>query len=186
MSKVADERKCMPLSRNPQSYASFFWRLLEGMKAEKGEIRISDINAKRANKLRYESYGFIYALEAAAAKARREGNIELGGERLAEANTMRGYMIRVELHVDGQKIPTNKITPQDRQRLADLVYIQKDLTMQDEMEKLEAELDGIDLSPQVSVSTKDLDDFLPTIEPTVDLDSMFGPLKTPDDTNEEA
>lgn len=170
----------MGLSRNPESYPRFFWRLLEGMQAGEPEICIPEINAKKANKLRYETYGFIYALEFQAKRVRAEGNMQASGTYLEQANAMRKYMIRIE--IDG--VAQSRVAKHEMNKLANLLYIDKDMTLQDETAKLEEALEGVQAPIDAIFAPAKTDEFIHGTNPegAVDFDDLFGgkPFITPD------
>ena len=92
-----------------------------------------DLPAGQAESLRRQFYSFIAALEMQAAKHTVAGDLETFGQVTAQANTCRGYLVRIE--IDGETI---HYTNYKDRRPAKLIFVNRDLDplMSDVMEQL--------------------------------------------------
>lgn len=111
----------MGRSTNPNNYSAFFWELLSLMEDDKSSITF-DVPAGQASSLRRQFYAFIAALEAQANKYRLTGNMKAYGDNIRQANTLRGYLVRIE--VDNETI---HYTSYHDRRPAKLVFVNRDL-----------------------------------------------------------
>lgn len=144
----------MGRSTNPNNYSSFFWELLSLMEGDKEKIEF-DLPAGQASSLRRQFYAFIKALEISA---KRDGRPEVFVRSTSQANTLRGYLVRIE--INGKPIHYTKYTDK---RPAKLIFVNRDLDpfMSDVMEQLH-EQTSANVALTDSVQQKSVDSFFDT------------------------
>lgn len=144
----------MGRSTNPNNYSNFFWELLDIMHTDKESITF-EVPAGQASSLRRQFYAFIAALETQATKHTRAGNFKACGDNVAQANTLRGYLVRIE--VGGKTI---HYTNYADKRPAKLIFVNRDLDpfMSDVMEQLREQTDD-SVVPADKIVEKSVDSF---------------------------
>ena len=145
----------MPRSTNPSNYEEMYWDLLHGMEGDIPEITLN-VNANVAQKVRYNFYAFIRALEVQGEKSTKRGEIIAGQELQAQANTMRGYLVNIE--VNGHSV--SRIAACDKTP-AKLRFINRDLNPE-----------TLSLREQIKVQLREaevpnIDEFVPIIQPPI-------------------
>ena len=115
-----------------------------------------DVPAGQAESLRRQFYGFIAALEMQAAKHTVAGDLETFGQVIAQANTCRGYLVRIE--IDGKTIHYTKYTDK---RPAKLIFVNRDLDplMSDVMEQLRKQVNKAPILTDDIIPQKTADSF---------------------------
>ena len=111
----------MPRSTNPSNYEEMYWDLLQGMEGGIPEITLN-VNANVAQKVRYNFYAFIRALEVQGERKVKANEIIAGQQLQTQANTMRGYLVNIE--VNGHSV--SRIDASDKTP-AKLRFINRDL-----------------------------------------------------------
>jgi len=92
----------MPQSRKPANYPPSFW-LLYSKISQDATIKLLTPSIRAAEKLRYQYYGFIRALESEAKALRKEGgpsNIKLASEHQHMATTLRTRQVLIYANLD--------------------------------------------------------------------------------------
>jgi len=158
----------MPRSTNPKNYEAMYWDLLEAMTQDIPEVKLS-LPANKAQKIKYNFYAFIRAIETQGEKDKKAGNLAAAASRKEEANTLRGYLVNI--YIDGQT--PRAINAQDT-RMATLLFIDRDMNP-----------DTVDAHTQVKAQLKNLETLSVPLDGEITMpsvDTFFNkPLEVHDD-----
>ncbi len=136
----------MPRSVNPHNYDGFFWELCEGMQAHIPVITL-DLPASKAQRVRWDFWAFIRALEKHAEKLSKEADMTQASDVVQRAQAMRGYLATIFLEDKEQdRIKAGDVTPMT------LKFINRDMNpaTADIREQLAKQLDGIEAPETLS------------------------------------
>ena len=86
----------MPHSRNPASYESFYWELLEAARNGVEKLVFTTQSPQQAKTVQITFYAFYRALESEAEKLKKAGDMTSAAKRIEEANACRGYLVTSE------------------------------------------------------------------------------------------
>ena len=164
----------MPRSTNPQSYGALYWDLLTAITSGVSPLVI-DVPANEAQKIRFNYWAFVRALEAQGTRERKRGQMALAAQREREANELRSYMVVIEINGETvSQVANNHIVP------AKLLFIDRDMNP-----------DTLDAHAQLKEQMKDIDISISTeigaaIAPVVDFFTTPLEIKDDGDTGDNA